>query len=94
MADIYKSIRNARRTYGEVIVEEKDKMKMKDGIFIIEAKLPPRMHYAKAMNYYSKKLDDYWLSQLDIKENSKITKEKFLQILKGRNLNELFDLLK
>jgi len=84
----------ARKTYGEVIVEEKDKMKMKDGIFIIEAKLPTRMSYKNAMVYYSKKLDDYWLSQLDIKPNSKITKEKFLQILKGRNLNDLFDLLK
>ena len=84
----------ARKTYGEVIVEEKDKMKMKDGIFIIEAKLPPRMHYEKAMNYYSRKLDEYWLSQINLKPNSKISKEKFLQILKGRNLNELFDLLK
>lgn len=84
----------ARKTYGEVIVEEKDKMNMRDGIFIIEAKLPPRMHYAKAMNYYSKKLDDYWLSQIDIKPNSKISKEKFLQILKGRNLNDLLELIK
>lgn len=84
----------ARKTYGEVIVAEKDKMKMVEGVFIIEAKLPPRMHYVKAMNYYSKKLDDYWLSQINLKPNSKITKEKFLQILKGRNLNELFDLLK
>lgn len=84
----------ARKTYGEVIVEEKDKMKMKDGIFIIEAKLPPRMHYAKAMTYYSNKLDEYWLSQLDIKENSKITKKQFLQILKGRNLNDLLELMK
>lgn len=77
-----------------MIVEEKDKMKMKDGIFIIEAKLPPRMHYEKAMTYYSNKLDEYWLSQLDIKENSKITKKQFLQILKGRNLNGLFELIK
>lgn len=84
----------ARKTYGEVIVEEKDKMKMRDGIFIIEAKLPPRMHYEKAMTYYSNKLDEYWLSQLDIKENSKITKKQFLQILKGRNLNDLLELIK
>ena len=84
----------ARKTYGEVIVEEKDKMKMKDGIFIIEAKLPPRMHYEKAMTYYSNKIDEYWLSQLDIKENSKITKKQFLQILKGRNLNDLLELIK
>lgn len=84
----------ARKTYGEVIVAEKDKMKMVDGIFIIEAKLPTRMSYKNAMVYYSNKLDDYWLSQIDIKPNSKISKEKFLQILKGRNLNELFDLLK
>lgn len=84
----------ARKTYGEVIVEEKDKMKMKDGIFIIEAKLPPRMHYEKAITYYSNKLDDYWLSQIDIKENSKITKKQFLQILKGRNLNDLLELIK
>lgn len=84
----------ARKTYGEVIVAEKDKMKMVDGIFIIEAKLPTRMSYKNAMVYYSNKLDDYWLSQIDIKPNSKISKEKFLQILKGRNLNDLFDLLK
>lgn len=84
----------ARKTYGEVIVAEKDKMKMVDGIFIIEAKLPTRMSYKNAMVYYSNKLDDYWLSQIDIKPNSKISKEKFLQILKGRNLNDLFELLK
>lgn len=84
----------ARRTYGEVIVAEKDKMKMVDGVFIIEAKLPTRMSYKNAMVYYSNKLDEYWLSQINLKPNSKISKEKFLQILKGRNLNELFDLLK
>lgn len=84
----------ARKTYGEVIVAEKNKMKMVDGVFIIEAKLPQRMSYKDAMVYYSKKLDDYWLSQLDIKENSKITKKQFLQILKGRNLNSLFELIK
>ena len=84
----------ARKTYGEIIVAEKDKMKMVEGVFIIEAKLPPRMHYEKAMTYYSNKLDDYWLSQLDIKENSKITKKQFLQILKGRNLNDLLELIK
>lgn len=89
-----RNLEMARKTYGEVIVEEKDKMKMKDGIFIIEAKLPTRMSYKNAMVYYSKKLDDYWLSQIDIKPNSKISKEKFLQILKGRNLNDLFNLLK
>lgn len=84
----------ARKTYGEIIVAEKDKMKMVEGVFIIEAKLPPRMHYEKAITYYSNKLDEYWLNQLDIKENSKITKKQFLQILKGRNLNGLFDLIK
>lgn len=84
----------ARKTYGEVIVAEKDKMKMVDGIFIIEAKLPTRMSYKNAMVYYSNKLDDYWLSQINLKPNSKISKEKFLQILKGRNLNDLFELLK
>lgn len=89
-----RNLEMARKTYGEVIVEEKDKMKMKDGIFIIEAKLPTRMSYKNAMVYYSNKLDEYWLSQINLKPNSKISKEKFLQILKGRNLNELFDLLK
>ena len=84
----------ARKTYGEIIVAEKDKMKMVEGVFIIEAKLPPRMHYEKAMRYYAEKLDQYWLSQLDIKESSKITKKQFLQILKGRNLNSLFELIK
>lgn len=89
-----KDFKMARKTYGEIIVAEKDKMKMVEGVFIIEAKLPPRMHYEKAITYYSNKLDDYWLSQLDIKENSKITKKQFLQILKGRNLNDLLELIK
>ena len=89
-----KDFKMARKTYGEIIVAEKDKMKMVEGVFIIEAKLPPRMHYEKAITYYSNKLDEYWLNQLDIKENSKITKKQFLQILKGRNLNGLFDLIK
>ena len=84
----------ARKTYGEVIVAEKDKMKMVEGVFIIEAQLPQRMSYKNAMTYYSKKLDEYWLSQLDIKENSKITKKQSLQILKGRNLNGFFELIK
>lgn len=84
----------ARKTYGEVIVAEKNKMKMVDGVFIIESKLPTRMSYKSAMVYYSNKLDEYWLSQINLKPNSKISKEKFLQILKGRNLNDLFDLLK
>lgn len=83
-----------RKTYGEIIVAEKDKMKMVEGVFIIESKLPQRMPYKDAMTYYSNKLDEYWLSQLDIKENSKITKKQFLQILKGRNLNGLFELIK
>ena len=52
------------------------------------------MPYRDAMTYYSNKLDEYWLSQLDIKENSKITKKQFLQILKGRNLNDLLELIK
>ena len=84
----------ARRTYGEIIVAEKDKMKMKDGVFIIEATLPQRMPYEKAMRYYAEKLDQYWLSQIELKGNSKISKEKFLQILKGRSLNGLFELIK
>lgn len=89
-----RNLEMARKTYGEVIVEEKDKMKMKDGIFIIEAKLPQRMPYHDAMTYYSNKLDQYWLSQINIKENLKITKKQFLQILKGRNLNDLLELIK
>ena len=84
----------ARKTYGEVIVAEKDKMKMKDGVFIIEATLPQRMPYEKAMHYYAEKLDQYWLSQIELKGNSKISKKKFLQILKGRNLNDLLELMK
>lgn len=89
-----RNLEMARKTYGEVIVEEKNKMKMVDGVFIIESKLPARMSYKSAMIYYSNKLDEYWLSQIDIKPNSKITKEKFLQVLKGRNLNDLFELIK
>lgn len=82
------------KTYGEIIVAEKEKMKLRDGIFVIEAKLPSRMQSGAAMKYYGEKLDEYWLSQIEISENSKITKKQILQILKGRNLNEIFANLK
>ena len=75
-------------TYGETIINAKDKMRLVNGTFKIDVPLPPRLSGASAMKYYCKKLDDYWLSKIELSPKSKISKQVFLQILKGKNLNE------
>lgn len=74
-------------TYGEKIVREKEKMQMKNGVFVICGRLPPRMNFDKAMKYYGEKLDRYWLSKIELSPASKFSKQEVLQILKGKNLN-------
>lgn len=74
-------------TYGEKIVREKEKMQMKNGVFVIGVRLPTRMNFDKAMKYYCEKLDRYWLSKIELSPTSKFSKQEVLQILKGKNLN-------
>lgn len=74
-------------TYGEAIVRGKEKMQMKNGVFVIGVRLPPRMNFDKAMKYYGEKLDRYWLSKIELSPTSKFSKQDVLQILKGKNLN-------
>ena len=78
-------------TYGEKIVREQDKMQMKNGVFVICGRLPPRMSFDKAVKYYCKKLDCYWLSKIELSPTSKFSKQEVLQILKGKNLNGVSD---
>jgi len=78
-------------TYGEAIVREKEKMQMKDGVFVICGRLPPRMDFDKAVKYYGEKLDRYWLSKIELSPASKFSKQEVLQILKGKNLNGASD---
>jgi hypothetical protein len=78
-------------TYGEKIVREKEKMQMKDGVFVICGRLPPRMNFDKAVKYYGEKLDRYWLSKIELSPASKFSKQEVLQILKGKNLNGASD---
>lgn len=78
-------------TYGEKIVREKEKMQMKDGVFVIRGRLPPRMSFDKAVKYYCEKLDRYWLSKIELSPASKFSKQDVLQILKGKNLNGASD---
>lgn len=78
-------------TYGEKIVREKEKMQMKNGVFVICGRLPPRMSFDKAVKYYGEKLDRYWLSQIELSPASKFSKQEVLQILKGKNLNGVSD---
>lgn len=78
-------------TYGEKIVREKEKMQMKNGVFVICGRLPPRMNFDKAMKYYGEKLDRYWLSKIELSPASKFSKQEVLQILKGKNLNGASD---
>lgn len=78
-------------TYGEAIVREKEKMQMKDGVFVICGRLPPRMDFDKVVKYYGEKLDRYWLSKIELSPASKFSKQEVLQILKGKNLNGASD---
>lgn len=78
-------------TYGEKIVREKEKMQMKNGVFVICGRLPPRMDFDKAVKYYGEKLDCYWLSKIELSPASKFSKQEVLQILKGKNLNGVSD---
>nr|DAO63998.1 MAG TPA: hypothetical protein [Caudoviricetes sp.] len=78
-------------TYGETIVKGKEKMQMKNGVFVICGRPPPRMSFSKAMKYYCEKLDRYWLSKIELSPASKFSKQEVLQILKGKNLNGVSD---
>lgn len=78
-------------TYGEKIIREKEKMQMKNGVFVIGVRLPPRMNFDKAMKYYGEKLDRYWLSKIELSPSSKFSKQDVLRILKGKNLNGVSD---
>ena len=78
-------------TYGEAIVRGKEKMQMKNGVFVIGVRLPPRMNFDKAMKYYGEKLDRCWLSKIELSPTSKFSKQEVLQILKGKNLNGVSD---
>jgi hypothetical protein len=42
-------------TYGEKIVREKEKMQMKNGVFVICGRLPPRMSFDKAVKILRRK---------------------------------------
>jgi len=63
-------------TYGEKIVREKEKMQMKNGVFVICGRLPPRMSFKRAVKYYCEKLDRYWLSKIELSPTSKFSKPK------------------
>ena len=78
-------------TYGEAIINAKDKMQMENGVFVIGVRLPPRMSFDRAMKYYGEKLDRYWLSKIELSPKSKFPNQDVLQILKGKNLNGASD---
>ena len=78
-------------TYGEAIMNAKDKMKLVKGTFKIGVPLPQRLNFESAMKYYCEKLDRYWLSQIELSPASKFSKKEVLQILKGKNLNGASD---
>lgn len=42
-------------TYGEKIIREKEKMQMKNGVFVIGVRLPTRMSFDKAVKILLRK---------------------------------------
>lgn len=80
-------------TYGEAVMFQKSTMRMQNGQWVSDP-LPEhiRLSEADAFEYYGRKLDDYWISQ--IKEHSPKLIKKFgeeiaLELLKGRIGNEI-----
>ena len=73
-------------TYGEAVRIQKESMFLVKGKWVMDELVEYREFKTKdeAMAYFCEKLDNYWLSQLT--PSLKISKERKLEILKGRGV--------
>lgn len=79
---------NELPTYGEVLLIQKDSMRLNRGQWTT-CELPKHREFKtkdEAMGYYCKKLDRYWLTAIDQSVINRLGEKRALEILKGRNI--------
>ena len=76
-------------TKGEALIRQQESQRMVNGVWVFDELEPyePFATKAEAFEYYGRKLDEYWLSKIELHKKSKFTKQDILKILKGRYLN-------
>lgn len=72
-------------TYGEAVMFQKSTMRMQNGQWVSDP-LPEhvRLNEKEALEYYGRKLDEYWVSQIAPSVIKRLGEERALAALKGR----------
>lgn len=72
-------------TYGEAVMAQKATMRMQNGVWVSDP-LPAhvRLSEQEALEYYGRKLDKYWVSQIVPSVIKRLGEERALEALKGR----------
>ena len=72
-------------TYGEAVMFQKSTMRMQNGVWVSDP-LPAhvRLSEKEAFEYYGRKLDKYWVSQIVPSVIKRLGEERALAALKGR----------
>ena len=72
-------------TYGEAVIYQKSTMRMQNGQWVSDP-LPEhvKLREADAFEYYGRKLDKYWASQIVPSVIKRLGEERALAALKGR----------
>lgn len=72
-------------TYGEAVMFQKSTMRMQNGVWVSDP-LPAhvRLSEQEALEYYGRKLDEYWTSQIVPSVIKRLGEKRALAALKGR----------
>ncbi|WP_314070022.1 hypothetical protein [Campylobacter showae] len=72
-------------TYGEAVMFQKSTMRMQNGVWVSDP-LPAHIKLSEkeALEYYGRKLDKYWASQIVPSVIKRLGEERALAALKGR----------
>ena len=72
-------------TYGEAVMAQKATMRMQNGVWVSDP-LPAHIKLSEkeALEYYGRKLDKYWTSQIVPSVIKRLGEERALAALKGR----------
>lgn len=72
-------------TYGEAVMFQKSTMRMQNGVWVSDP-LPAHVKLSEqeALEYYGRKLDKYWVSQIVPSVIKRLGEERALAALKGR----------
>ncbi|WP_314300604.1 hypothetical protein [Campylobacter showae] len=72
-------------TYGEAVMFQKSTMRLQNGVWVSDP-MPAhvRLSEQEALQYYGRKLDKYWASQIVPSVIKRLGEERALAALKGR----------